>query len=140
MSSTQPSHDLPYYSLRRLLVVTAIVAVFVAGISSLARKQSRRRAEEFRVAKADAETRINLVKKIDALSAELGRVPEDERELVQLLGGPMPQVDVAGRAVAIQYRRTGPNSFTLYHWEWEDADYYLYDSTASKAGWQAICD
>jgi hypothetical protein len=140
MAGSQRNPDTPRFSIRGLLIFTVLVAVFAAGASALMRIDARLRAEKARVAKMNAQTRAKIVKEIDAIRARLGRAPENERELVRLMGGSMPEVDVLGHPVSIEYDRTGTNSYKLHHWELSNGDWYECDSSVPQAGWTAIHD
>jgi hypothetical protein len=132
--------ETPQFSIPALLIATVVVAVFAAGVAALQRRDARQRAEEARVAKLNAEARAEILVDVNAICSRLGRLPEDERELVRLMARPMPEVQVGHRLVPIEYHRTGPGSFNLYHMEWTYADYFLYDSKAPQTGWTPVCD
>jgi HAMP domain-containing protein len=111
------------FSMRRLLVAVAIVAVVFACLAALQRRVSRRNAEIARLAKQSERTKVDIVERIDAIRVKLGRVPRDQAELEEMLGEPMPAAYEDGIAEPITYKRTGASSYRLKYTSYYDDDW-----------------
>jgi hypothetical protein len=95
-----------------------------------------KQAHRAQLAAADAITRQQIVADIDALIASLGRDLQSERELVQLMGKPMPNVHDKFTPVSIEYYPARGGGYELVYWTfWGNADYYVYESKAPQNGW-----
>jgi hypothetical protein len=73
--------------------------------------------------------------------AKLGRVPNDQDELLRELGRPMPEVHLGPETLtSIYYQRSGTNSFKLHHPVMSNGDFLVYDSSKPTAGWMPYFD
>jgi hypothetical protein len=126
------SAELARFSIRSVLLLTAVVAVFFACCSAVVRNEQRRRAESDRRDEVNAQVKASIVREAEAIRAKLGRAPEDQAELEDLLGKPLPAFLHEYGESEIGYRKTGVNSFHLWYSYW---DPWYYDSNTPQAGW-----
>jgi hypothetical protein len=124
----------PQFSIRTLLIVTAILAVPIAGISYLVHRRNAWLAEVEQRAEQDPITVRQIVLDVDAVCERLGRAPKDQTELESLMGKPMPNVHDNGYPIPIHYVRTSESSYMLQY-ELSATDDWIYDSTKPEAGW-----
>jgi hypothetical protein len=76
-----------------------------------------------------------LVAEVNAVCVRLGRAPETEKELVKLLGKPLPQIVLtAGVTVPMRYNRLGAKHFRLSFVN-SDGKVQVYDSQMPEHGW-----
>jgi hypothetical protein len=125
--------ELPRFSLRALLILVALVAIVLVPIAYIRNQIIRERAELEQLEKQNEVTRARIVKDVMDLQARLGRPPNDESELVALLGRPMPKVHLHSVPVQIRYERRG-QGFELVHLSIAD-DYSVFHSSNPGAGW-----
>jgi hypothetical protein len=136
----QVRSDTPRFSIRGLLLLTVIVAVLAAVVAGAQRISARKKAEIARLTEQSDRTKVRIVQRIEAIRAQLGRVPRDQTELEELLGEPMPAAYEDGIAEPIGYRKTGASRYQLMYTSYYDDDWnydsdWIYDSAAPKAGW-----
>ena len=122
------------FSIKTLLLVTAIVALPVAGIMCITQRRSAWQAEVKRRADQDVFTVKQIVIEVDAAYQTLGRAPKDQAELESVIGKSMPNVHDNGYPTPIHYMRTSETSYLLQYELWATDD-WIYDSTKPQAGW-----
>jgi hypothetical protein len=77
-----------------------------------------------------------LIDDVDTISLRLGRVPNDEEELVELRKQPMPRIPWPHwGGHDIQYHAIDENRFELYFGGIDMERLYVYDSSAPEKGW-----
>lgn len=100
----------------------------IGAIGAMHRAEIERRAVE------DPLTLQRLVDDTHRIVKELGRAPENEKELESLLGRSLPTVYDGGTESKVFYQRRGRDSFAFMYELWATDD-HIYDSTNPSAGW-----
>ena len=123
-------------TLVKYAVITLSVLYFVAVFSVLGVAHHRRQVEIDRLAELDRVTLWNIVREVDTICDELGRVPQDQEELEALMGKPMPHTHRYTHPVKMLYYRTGDNSYFLT--SFSTSGMRLYTSDRPEAGWEKM--
>ena len=121
-------------SIRSLLAVTIVFAVFVAGVSHESARRKARIADLERQARQDRVVTLQLVEDVESIIDALGRVPANQAELEKALGRLLPSIHDEGHPVRIEYVRTAEHSYLLQYERPINRD-WIYDSTTPEAGW-----
>lgn len=126
------------FSLWSAIKAITTTAIFLGVISYLHQLEIAKQAERTRLTNLDDATRKVLVEQVEEIRVRLGRAPNDEAELEQLLGTSMPVVHDKSFSkpvpTAVHYHRTAKNSYKLQYEIWSTDD-WIFDSTNPTAGW-----
>lgn len=120
-------------TLVKYAVITLSVLYFVALFSVLGVAYQRRQAEIDRLAELDRVTLRNLVREVDTICDELGRVPQDQEELEALMGKPLPQTHHLTQPMEVYYHRRGVNAYELHMFN--TSGMRSYTSDKPEEGW-----
>jgi hypothetical protein len=111
-----------------------LVLAFVLFVGVLHPLVSRLREARFASPRhVTAETLQAVVSEVDQVCGRLGRIPRDQKELVSLLGKPMPQWSTDRFRERMYYRQIDPDRYELGFGE--DFGWFVYDSGTPDRGW-----
>lgn len=116
-----------------LAFAVTVVTWFTWLIVGLGSIGMMHRTEEARRAVEDARVLQQLVDDTQRITRDLGRIPEDEQELVTLLGRPMPTVYDDGGETPVSYQRRGADAYYFMYTTWSYD--YVYESSRPDVGW-----
>lgn len=123
-------------TLLKYAVGTVIVVGFFTFLAVVGEVLQRRETEIKRLAELDRVTLWNIVREVDTLCDELGRVPANQEELETLMGKPLPHTHRYTQPMKMYYDRMGDNSYVLTSFSTSGKRHYTSDNP--EAGWKKM--
>ena len=124
---------------RRQYLLGALLAPVAAVLLMCAVQLLFQGARHLRIARyfhANKATLQALIDDVGAVSSRLGRVPEDEDELISLRKEPMPRIPWPyWRSHALNYHAMGDRHYRLSFGGIDAEGFYVYDNGTPERGW-----